>query len=366
MKVTIDISSIVHGRGVSVYTANLVRALAQREDVELTLLGYSLRKFSRLKIFAKQNKSNSKLFLIPPTLATQLWHELNFPPIDLLSKTDLFHAGEEMVPPSLKIPIVVTIHDLAIFKYPKLAHLSTLYKHQKSWQRIQKLNCHLIAVSQTTKKDIIEIFDYNPSKIHVIYEALPDEAKINLREKEIEQVLGKFQIKRNFILFVGTTEPRKNLERLIKAWQPLADKIDLVIAGEIRDKYQTSGIRHQGLKFLGRVSDRELSALFQTAKVFAYPSLYEGFGLPILQAFHFGTPVLTSNISSMPEVAGNAAELIDPLKIVEIRRGLKKLLSENKEESHERRSKMKVRLQQFSWKRAAEQTMQVYKIATEK
>jgi glycosyltransferase involved in cell wall biosynthesis len=245
-----------------------------------------------------------------------------------------------------------------------------LAHHRRSWHTLKKRGAEIITASLSAKRDLIELLDIEPHKIHVIYEGLPAEFKQVgelLDEEEYERIKNRLGLNRPFLLFVGTREPRKNLLRLIDAWQPLAKEVELLIVGEAGWD-QTSGKRahQQGLRFLGKVSDKELSVLYGEASVFVFPSLYEGFGFPILEAFHHGTPVVTSNISSMPEVAGNAAELVDPQSVESIRQGITTIMNESLAEQKKRLQKMIIRLQMYDWRRLAEETTQVYRIAAER
>jgi len=165
-------------------------------------------------------------------------------------------------------------------------------------------------------------------------------------------------------LFVGVQEPRKNLERLIKAWQPFSKQVELLVVGDQGwgdNKY--AKIPH--LRFLGRVTDKELCVLYTEAEIFAYPSLYEGFGLPILEAFHHGTPVITSDLSAMIEVAGNAAEFVDPKNTASIGKAIEKILNEDEAEQKKRLQRMVIRKQMFDWQKVAGQTIKVYQKAIE-
>jgi len=183
----------------------------------------------------------------------------------------------------------------------------------------------------------------------------------HLTEERYEVLKHQLQLTKPYILFVGTREPRKNLSRLITAWQSLKNPdLELLIAGSVGWDTTSDLEKIPGLRFLDRVSDEALSVLYGEASVFAFPSLYEGFGLPILEAFHHGTPVVTSNVSSMPEVAGNAAELVDPLSEESIAKGLNTVLNENLSEQQKRLQKMIIRSQMFSWQRVAEQTIDAY------
>lgn len=363
MRVAIDISSLPYQRGVSLYTANLVRALDRHPDVELSLFGYSLRQSEALTQAASvvSPTASKHILSLPPSVVAHWWNTAGsvLAPGLILPRSEIFHAWEEAVPTLRDRPVVVTIHDLAMLKFPHTAHPSTLAKHRAGWKKIHENNLHVIAVSTATKKDIIEFLQIDPEHIHVIPEALPVEMTRTLSADEAMAILESLAISRPYLLFVGTNEPRKNLERLVEAWQELATDVDLVIAGDLGWGSDFTKYSHQPIR-LGRVTAEQLAALYQEAAVFVYPSLYEGFGLPILEAFHFGTPVVTSNTSSMPEVAGNAAELVDPLDPTDIARGIRTVVSENEQAQRNRQQQMKIRGKLFSWTHVATKTVAVY------
>lgn len=377
LRVGIDITSTIYHRGVSRYTTNLVRGLLTSPKVRASLYGSSLRQrqqllqiAERLKKEAGNAKAETSIQAYPPSMFNFLWNKMHFPKIrSVLPNIDLFHSWDWMQPPDHDLPLVSTIHDLAILKYPETAHPKVLQMHRQSWDILRQRKATIIAVSRATKNDIIEHLDIPDERVHVIHEALPLEVKMvndRLSEEQFEQIKMQLQLTRPFILFVGNREPRKNLKNLIEAWQPLQKNLDLIIAGESgwddteNKKYQNLS---DHLRFLGRVDDKQLSVLYAEAKLFAYPSLYEGFGLPILEAFHHGTPVVTSNVSSMPEVAGNAAELVDPLSVESIRAGIEKILAENTNQERQRLQKMIIRLQMFNWQDVITQTISVYQQA---
>ncbi len=285
-----------------------------------------------------------------------------------LPHIDVFHSWDWLQPPDKKLPLVSTVHDLAILKYPQTAHPEILSMHQQSWAVLKKRQARIIAVSQTTKRDIVELLGYPPYLVHVIHEALPVEfSRIDeqMTEDVFEQIKTQLKLEKPYILFVGTREPRKNLARLIEAWQPLAADYELVIAGAAGWDETSAEKKYNNLpiRFLGHVTDSELSVLYAQAAVFAYPSLDEGFGLPILEAFHHGTPVVTSKTGGTLEVAGNAAELVDPKSVDELRAGLVTVLNEPLEAQRKRLQRMVVRLHMFNWQKVAQETLAVYQKA---
>ncbi len=375
MKLAVDITPILYNRGVSRYTSNLVRTFMNKSGLEITLFGSSLRQKTKLEKIAKQlvqqadnpSQHHSTLYPLPPSLLSTLWYQINIPSIEhIVGKQDVYHAWEELVPPTQSTPVVATIHDLAMLRYPKTAHPKTLYKHKQAWKRLREYESEIIAVSKATRDDIIELLGIPKQKIHVVYEALPEESKKEIRNSDIEYIKKKYKRNKPFLFFVGTTEPRKNLKRLIKAWEPLAREVDLVIAGsqgwdkEIQS-YKARNL--QDIYFLGFVPNQDLACLYTAAEVFVFPSLYEGFGLPVLESFYYKTPVVTSDRSSLPEIGGNAVELVDPENVESIRNGIQKVLDESDENRKQRLQRMKLRLQLFTWEQTAQKTIEVYKKA---
>lgn len=378
MKVGLDITPIIYSRGVSRYTSNLAISLLDYTGLSLSLYGSSLRGFAPLKSAANKiskialGRTSVQLQHYPPSALDLLWRLGVNRLSNQLPGIKVFHSWDWLQPPDTSFALVSTIHDLAILKFPETAHPKILAMHRRSWEILKKRQAHVIAVSRTTKADIVSLLGYPSYLVHVVHEALPTEVRMvaeKLTEEKYDRIKNKLKLDKPFVLFVGTREPRKNLLRLIKAWEPLANDFDLLIAGEAgwdkTSEPDTVTTQEKGLRLLGRVSDEELAILYSEAAVFAYPSLYEGFGLPILEAFSYGTPVVTSNNSGMQEVAGNAAELVDPESEESIRAGLEKVLGETAGEQQKRLQRMIIRQQMFSWQTVAGQTATVYKQAAE-
>lgn len=367
MKIGIDVSSLVFDRGVSRYTANLVRSLVPQSSLKLYLYGTSLRQHQVLQNKAQElclghKNCQTHIQNLPPTLLDWLWRFRINSIGKIMPKVDLFHSWDWQQPPDKQIPLVSTVHDLAILKFPETAHPQIVKNHQRSWQILKERQAEVIAVSHATKKDLVELLDFDPNRVHVIYEALPtetEEANHEMSEDEYQNIKTYLKLDKPYLLFVGTREPRKNLDRLIKAWKPLASDYDLIIAGESGWGEKATA----GPRFLGKVSEKELAVLYGEAQVFVFPSLYEGFGLPILESFYHGTPVVTSNVSAMPEVAGNAAELVEPKSVESIRQGIEIILNEKKAAQDQRLKRMIIRLHLFNWQKVAKQTISVYQKA---
>ncbi|MBP7768626.1 glycosyltransferase family 4 protein [Candidatus Woesebacteria bacterium] len=374
LKVGIDITSTIYGRGVSRYTSNVVRGLLENKNLRVTLYGASLRQRSELyataELLKKETGSKAETVIqaYPPSLYNFLWNKIGYPKLrSVLPNIDVFHSWDWLQPPDTDLPLVSTIHDMAILRYPETAHPKIKAMHEQSWKILKKHNAHIIAVSRATKNDIVQFLGIPEDHVHVIHEALPIEMQQvaeGITEEQEEILVKKMELNRPYILFVGTREPRKNLARLIEAWLPLQDTVDLLIAGEKGwDDTENTFNNTPHLRFLGRVSDQQLSVLYTHAKLFAFPSLYEGFGLPILEAFYHGTPVVTSAISSMPEIAGNAAELVDPLSVLSIRQGIETILNESEAAAQIRTQKMIIRQHMFNWQKVTAETISVYEKA---
>lgn len=284
-------------------------------------------------------------------------------------KLDVYHSPANVIPLNYKGKSVLTVHDLAIYEHP-----SWFPNHQSFAtkvlvpQSIKKAN-KIIAVSHSTKESIIKLFHISPQKISVIYEGFAKEPKVNLRE--IRKIKKKYEIKDKYLFYIGTIEPRKNLETVVHAFDGLLrknykkyKKWQFIIAGAKGWKYEElfEAIRKTKtghVKFISYIPHKEKIALLKGADFFVFPSLWEGFGLPVLEAMSLGTPVLTSNLSSLPEVAGSAALMVNPYKVKEITAGLKKLL----DSSVKRRKLKKLGLKQarkFSWKKCSQQTLKIY------
>ena len=314
----------------------------------------------KLKQFSDStSKSKNKLFPIPPKIQSFLFNQLHFPINSFTKNIDVFHSWDWYTPKVNKGVLVTTIHDLSAIKYSKETHPEIVRKHKQSLKWIQKEASTIIAVSNSTKKDIVKLLKIDPKKIHVIYEALSEEKKIKVTIDDIKKTLKKYKITKPFFISVASLEPRKNLNRIIKAFSGFEKDYQMVLVG--RSGYDNIPDA-KGLIKTGYVSEADLACLYKASSALIFASLYEGFGIPILEAFYHSTPVVTSNVSSMPEVVGDAGVLVDPLSIDSIRAGMNQTISEKTKLIE----KGKQRLKKFSWKEVSDKTIKVYQNAYEK
>lgn len=343
MKIAIDISQIIYGTGVSVYTKELVTNLFKIDKADqFILFGGSLRRSSELKTYTKN------VYPLSPTIADFIWNRLHILNIEkLIGPIDVIHTSDWSEPPS-KAFKVTTIHDLAPIKFPNETPKKVRDVHKRKLYWVLKESDRIIVPTHAVKNDLLEI-GADVNKIRVIYESVNE----NFTKKgaaEVEDVKKKFKIYDDYILAVGIGE-RKNTRRLIEAFEKSKIK-KLVIVGGRKMATQTRGIIYTGF-----VSDSDLISLYSGAKALVYPSLYEGFGLPILQAFACSCPVVTSNLGSMAEIAGKAAELIDPTDVNSIASGIDKAVN-----SPKTFGKLGLkRVAEFSWEKCARETLEVYK-----
>ncbi len=342
MKIGIDISSVVYGTGVSDYTVNLVTQLLKNSEDMFVLFGASLRRQQEIKnIF-----NSAHTFFIPPTLLDTVWNKLHLLPVEaLIGKVDVFHSSDWTEPPS-KAAKVTTIHDLSPFLFPQEMDPKIVEVHARKMAWSIKECQKFICVSQSTANDLQRLFGVSPDKIAITHEAVPSKFVLKPR-------ITKHS---NYLLTIGARQKRKNLERLISSYLSYKDKLGLpqklIVVGE-----SSNIVTHPSITYTGYVDDQSLVDLLAGAEALVYPSLYEGFGLPILGAFLHKVPVAASNTSAIPEVVGEAGVLFDPYDEIDIAKSIKLAI----ESRSELVKKGQNRLDMFSWEKTAAQTLEVYK-----
>ncbi len=378
MKIGIDISlSVGQPAGVGVYSSQLVQGLAQLDHVnEYTLFPFFYYimhpDYKQLNIVSQYNFKN-KFQHLSKVWIDYLWNTSDLDRSDILGSLDILHSTTFCVPSNIKSKLVVTIHDISFETHPQF-HVKTNIDHCRNGT-LDAVRCadKIIAVSEHTKRDLILYFQCDAEKIAVIYHGSNTILKRTIDKDIFQPICQKYYIYKPYIFNVGTIEPRKNILSLIKAYAGLSPQLqaqyDLVIAGgrgwlddSIFEFVKEKNLQEQ-IKFLGYVSDHELASLYSNAEVFVYPSFYEGFGFPILEAMACGAPVICSNTSSMPEVGGDAALYIDPTQkdqgVQNIQSYLEQLLGQSKELENLRTKSLK-QAKNFSWKNCAQKTLELY------
>ncbi len=308
---------------------------------------------------------------ISPKNFARIWHRLGLPiPIEVWSgPLALFHATDFVLPPVMRGTVTfLTVHDLSFIRAPETASPRLRAYLSRAVPRSVRRADLVLADSQATKDDLIELYGVASEKITVLYSGV--DPRFHPADRAVqESVRARYGLDFPYVLAVGTVQPRKNYARLIQALAalpgPLAD-IHLVIAGgrgwlegPIYETAHLAGVEER-VHFIGFVPDDDLPALYTAAEAFAFPSLYEGFGLPLLEAMACGTPSLAANTSSLPEVAGDAALLIDPTSVDSIATGLERILTDNGLRSTLRERGF-ARAGMFTWERAARHLLTLYR-----
>jgi glycosyltransferase involved in cell wall biosynthesis len=355
----------LHDFGIGTYIRNLLRHLARLdrqtefvvlcrpEDREaLSSLGENFRPVPE----TSGNYSISEQIRIPLALKRE--------------GVTLFHAPHYVLPPLVRCRSVVTIHDCIHLMFPQyLPNRFALAYARTSIVLAARRATRVMTVSESSKRDILRFVDVRPEKIDVIYNAFDERFGVEPLEEDVVRVRERYQLHDEFVLYAGNVKPHKNLERLIEAFDLVRkrglDHLKLVLIGDEISKY--AALRravhqhqlHKYVRFLGYLPEETLAVMYRLAGVFVFPSLYEGFGLPPLEAMASGTPVVTSNVSSLPEVAGDAAVLVDPYTPQAIADGIYKVLTD---ESLRRslRQKGLARAAQFSWEQSVRRVRAIY------
>jgi len=368
MKIGIDISQIVHsGSGVARFTDGLVNAILENDPKnQWTFLFYSLRQFfpNSLENSVKQKGHRLIKLPLPPTAVSALWNNIHkFNVENLVGYEDWFISSDWVEPPS-NLKKATIIHDLAYLRYPETIHPKILKTQTQRISWVKRESRIIFADSLSTKKDIINFLQINPNQIHVNYPGLNPIKSIS----NYQEILSKYQIVRPFILSVGKLEPRKNLKRLIEAYSSIDEqKPDLVIVGSKGWDIEIEKIikKNNKIKVLGYLNDTDLNVLYQQALFFIYPSIWEGFGYPVLEAIQNGTPVAVSNSSSLVEIAEDNALYFDPMSIQSIAQAMKRLIN-NAQLRENLISKGLIHAKQFTWKKYYNQLIETLLLNSKK
>jgi len=370
MRVGLDVTAAVRqGGGIGRYVRELLRALAELDQTN----DYQLLITSRARPHPLPPlPANFRLRAIPieDVWFARLWHRAQVPlPVNWLTgQIDLFHSPDFTLPPvSVGTRTVLTVHDLTFRRDPESATPELRQYLERVVPRSVAHADHILADSVSTHDDLIELYHAPSEKISVLYSGVNDTFRPITDETALRQVRVKYRLgSEPFILAVGTLQPRKNFARLIQALAQLPDReVKLVLAGGRGWLYESIFAEVERLQlqtrvvFPGFVEDADLPALYSAARVLAYPSLYEGFGLPILEAMACGTPVVTSNVSCLPEVAGDAALSVAPTDVTALAEALHRALSDEALRAT-LTARGAERARQFSWATSAQQLLRTY------
>lgn len=382
MIIGIDIRMLVRGMktGVEEYTVNLLEnMLSLDKNIKFKLFYNGYKKVELDHDWLKFSNVELKQYRIPNRFLDASSYFFNYPKIDkLLREVDVFFSPHIFLSSvSKKCRTITTFHDLSFEKYPEFYSASKNYWHFSMNPKKQAREADkIIAVSESTKDDLVKIYGVNPDKIKVIYSGINQELRIENKESRILEIRKKYNLPENYILYLGTLEPRKNIIGMIKAFELfkkkfrfqrrhsgiLPSEFKLVVAGSKGWLYEDifKMVKNSPAKndiiFTGFIDDKDKSILYSQSELFIYPSFYEGFGFPPLEAMTCGTPVITSNFSSLPEAVGNAAVMINPYNLDELYKAMKMVLNDDKLKNILIKKGFE-QTKKFSWQKCARETL---------
>jgi alpha-1,3-rhamnosyl/mannosyltransferase len=367
MRVTVDAAPLLYrSAGVKNYLYHWIRHLLREAgDIEIRL-------FPFLDEPRALDHNSSGADLVTTVTRLGLMFALNRIPFEVARwagpRPDVFHASVLKRPPR-SARLTATVYDLTWQLMPEMHSPANVAAERVFAERVVRPADRLIAISEATRADAVRILNLAPEKIDVIYPGVAEEFS-RAGTAEAEAARARLGLGRPYALFVGTIEPRKNVGLLLDAWaglpRALRDEFDLVVAGPPgwRQRETLARLRSPapGVRYLGYVPEPDMPGLVAGATAFVYPSLYEGFGFPVAQAMAAGVPVVTSAVSSLPEIAGGAAELVDPRSPADLMRALQNVLT-----SPERRRRMiergRANALRFSWSECARRSIAFFREA---
>lgn len=370
MKIGIDIrylSIFTNKAGIYQYVYNLVSNLPLVDSHnEYTLL-------STLRGFRGDRKIASQfLRRFPGRVSDLLLERLSIPIEFFMGMMDVFHGPCYFIPRCLRCKSIVTIHDIMTLRSPEFLKPETVNYYNKKIQASARRADAIIAVSNFTKEEIVDVLNIPDERVRVIYNGVSPVFHPVKERIKIEDVKAKYGIKGNYLLFVGNIEPKKNIVTLIHAcialWNSTIYKYPLLIVGsktchlwhfEAVWKVVQQFHAEKDIIFADVVTNEDLPLLYSGAELFIFPSLFEGFGIPVIEAMACGTPVVASNRTSIPEIAGGAALLVDPLNVNEITEAMHRVLSNSQLREHLVEKGLEW-VKNFSWEQTARETLKLY------
>lgn len=370
MKVALELQPCCGKRsGIGTYTYELARQIKNRDGLEF---------YGNLFNFLGRNDNSDPLAglsmpvrecrLVPYQIYRRVWNML---PVSYESlfpgHTDLSVFFNYIVPPRLSGRVITTVYDMTYLRFPETMDGKNRRRLEKGMAHSVANSDHILTISEFSKREIMELLDVPGERISVI----PCAPSLSNRAADFSACAGKFGLQKPYLLYVGTIEPRKNLVRLLKAFSLLKREQgiphQLVLAGGkgwANGEIYKMAASVKDVVLTGYLSEDEKSALYQHAAAFVYPSLYEGFGIPPLEAMAFGCPVICANAASLPEVVGDAAELVDPLDQLSIAEGIWHVLSDQGRADELARRGCE-QTKKFTWTASAEKLTEVCKAVLE-
>jgi glycosyltransferase involved in cell wall biosynthesis len=369
MKIAIDLRPLMAGKvsGVEIYITSMLKELLELDQKNQYILWYNAFKKVDISGFPRQlSNVTLKRTRIPNKLLNLSLSLLRWPKVDRLIAKGvdvLWVPDPRPAPVSKRCKKIITFHDLSFEDFRYSFNFKTRLWHRLLRPRKEAREAdRIVAVSKFTRNQLVEEYGLSKQKISVIYESVDKRMKPLAMPMAFNLLKRKYNLPKEYFLCLSTIEPRKNIrgtvESFIKWLNETKADVSLVIAGQAHDRiFAKSSLRnHPKILKIGFIDEENKALLYEHALAFLYPSFYEGFGLPILEAMRCGTPVITSDATSMPEVAGNAALLVNPNSSKELKNAMHSVYRDHKLRK-ELIEKGRRRVNQFSWKKAARQLL---------
>lgn len=350
--------------GVGMYTAQLYAHLPAVWPGDIRALAH------RHQIWHNGSPPEVSVDVAPPwPMNKTLWMQTVLPWQLAKERITLAHFTNSVAPLRAPCPFVITVHDMSLWLYPQFHYSRRLIAMRPLIPLVARRAQAVIAVSHSARADILHILRLPPERVHVIYEAPAPQFRPLPPGPWARRVRRRYGLPEHYILYVGTIEPRKNLVRLLHAFLRLREEHGLPHAlflvgqrgwkdGDIFATMTRLGLE-RAVRYLGYVPQDDLVALYNLADVFVFPSLYEGFGLPVVEAMACGTPVVTSNRGALAEITGDAAEHVDPTSVESIAAGMARVLLDE-DRAQDLRARGQARARRFTWEQTAHQTAALY------
>lgn len=363
MKVALELQPCCGNRsGIGFYAYELSKRLQDNDDLSFAgnvfnFLGRNDNTSSLAEIYMPVRVQKA----MPYGVYRRIWHALPVSYEAFFPRADLTFFFNYIVPPRIDGKVITTVHDLTYIRYPETMDKKNLRRIKKDIAYSLQRSDRILAVSEFSKQELCQLLRVPEEKVSVVYNA----PALSEEVADAKSLFHKHGITKPYILYVGTLEPRKNLMRLMNAFEKLKQTEgiphQLVLAGgkgwnseDILEHTQ----KNPDILTIGYVTNAEKNVLYQNASLFAFPSLYEGFGIPPLEAMHFGCPVVCANAASLPEVVGDAAELVDPMEVDSIAAGMLRVLTD---ESYRMELVQRgyTQAKKFNWEDSANKLMQI-------
>ncbi|MBU0707147.1 glycosyltransferase family 4 protein [Patescibacteria group bacterium] len=372
MRIGVDIRSLAETKpgGVTNYTRKLLEHLFRIDQTnEYILFSNSWAKpsneFNQPNVRHKATRWPNKLFNSSIILTKKPYIDRLIGPIDLF-----FVPNINYISISSSCPEVITFHDLSFELYPQfLSHKRRLWHHFIAPRKLAMRANKIIAVSQNTRRDLIDLYDIPEDKIDVVYSGVETESIVNIKQSDINTVKSKYQLDKPYILTIGFLEPRKNISTLLPAFDEAKKRLpsshQLIILGQpawCQAELETARKKlkfGKDIRFIGYTSEQDKEALLKGAELFVYPSVYEGFGFPPIESIAAGTPVIASAASALPEVLRDSALFVQPYNTSELAQAIAQLIHQPELKEKLLKNRQDI-INQFTWQKSAEETLNVF------